>query len=224
MLTRFVNEYCELLTRRGRIFGYNLPYLAELRRIDVIPMLNPDGVDYAANGVAEDHLLRGRLLSMNGGRNDFSGWQANARGVDLRCNYAADFAKRKRAALADNHPGGGPAGWCGEAPESEPESAALCRWLRVRGDIGMLFELRSGERRLIQPKAASRRTAALGKSLGRLGAMRVSDSDGAELCDWAADELGIPAFTICCGEGGAVFDQYAAIREMLFVAPTLIGR
>lgn len=224
VLTRFVNEYCEQQTRQGRIFGHNLSYLAELRRVDVVPMLNPDGVGYATAGVAEDHLLHSRLLAMNGGRDDFSAWQANARGVDLRCNYAADFVQRRQAAMADDLPCGGPAGWCGEAPESEPESAALCRWLRVRGDIGLLLELRSGKRRLVQPRETDRRTAALGRTLARLGSMQVTTSDGSELCDWAAGELGIPSFVVYCGESGTVFDRYAVVREMLFVAPTLVGR
>lgn len=226
VLTRFVNEYSEQLARRGRLYGVSIPYLAELRSIHAVPMLNPDGIGYALEGVPADHLLRGRLVAMNRGSGDFSGWRANARGVDLRCNYAADakaFMRRKKAAMAGPCPGGGPEGWCGEAAESEPESSALGRWLRALPGAAMVLELRLGERRVVQPLAADRRMAGLGRMLGRLCDAPVAASDGGELCDWAA-ALGVPGFVVYCGEGGAVFDLYAGVREMLFLAPTLAGK
>jgi hypothetical protein len=48
-------------------------------------------------------------------------------------------------------------------------------------------------------------------------------SDGGEICDWSA-ALGVPGYIIFCGTGGSVFARYAAVREMLFTAPTLVGR
>lgn len=226
VLTRFINEYSEQLLRHGRLYGISIPYLAELRSVHAVPMLNPDGIAYAQDGVADDHVLFTRLSAMNHGSNDFSGWQANARGVDLRCNYAAGaslFMRRKQAALADSCAGGGASGWCGESAESEPESSALGRWLRALPDAALLIELRLGKRRIIRPKDADRRTTGLGRMLGRLCDAPVVSSDGGELCDWAAS-LDVPGFIVCCGDGGAVFDLYAGVREMLFVAPTLVGK
>lgn len=212
ILTRFLNEYCELHTRRGRVFGVNLSYLAELRRIDLIPMLNPDGIGYTLHGVAEDHILRHRLLAMNGGREDFSRWQGNARGVDLDRNYAtADFSAR--AAEED----------CGPSPESEPESSALARLLRCRGGTGLVLELRVGPREIRMAKSTGGRIGGLGRMLARLCGMPLTATDGGCFCDWAAEELDLPAFTVFCGESCEVFALYAGIREMLFVAPTLIG-
>lgn len=225
LLGRFVNEYCEQHSRGGRLYGITLSYLAALRRIQVLPMLNPDGISYALEGVAEDHFLRPRLLSMNGGRDDFSAWQANARGIDLRRNYAADaedFMRRKQAADSTCS-GGAPSGWCGEAAESEPESGALGRFLRSLPDAAMLIELRCGEERILLPHDADRRTAALGRTLGRLCGAPTAHSDGGELCDWSA-ALGVPGFIVYCGVGGGVFARYAALREMLFTAPTLVGK
>ena len=53
--------------------------------------------------------------------------------------------------------------------------------------------------------------------------MPLTSTDGGCFCDWAAEELNLPAFTVFCGEDSEVFALYAGIREMLFVAPTLIG-
>ena len=212
VLTRFLNEYCELHSRRGRVFGVNLSYLAELRRIDLLPMLNPDGIGYTLHGVAEDHILRDRLLATNGGSDDFSRWQGNARGVSLDRNYAtADFATRT---AREN---------CGPSSESEPESSAIARLLRCRGEIGLVIELRTGPQEIRMAKSAGGRIAGLGRMLARLCGMPLTSADGGCFCDWAAEELDLPAFTVFCGESSEVFALYAGIREMLFVAPTLIG-
>ena len=224
LLGRFVNEYCEQHSRGGRLYGITLPYLATLRRIHVLPMLNPDGISYALEGVADDHILRPRLLSMNGGDN-FSAWQANARGVDLCRNYAADagsFMRRRQTADCACS-GGAPFGWCGESAESEPESAALGRFLRSLPDAAMMIELRCGKEQVMLPRDADRHTVALGRLLGRLCSMPTVRSDGGEICDWSA-ALGVPGYIIFCGTGGSVFARYAAVREMLFTAPTLVGR
>jgi g-D-glutamyl-meso-diaminopimelate peptidase len=58
-------------------------------------MLNPDGVDLQIKGIEAGGILSERLLKMNG-REDFSHWQANARGVDLNHNYDAGFHEYKK--------------------------------------------------------------------------------------------------------------------------------
>jgi g-D-glutamyl-meso-diaminopimelate peptidase len=70
--------------------------------LSVIPMLNPDGVEYQIHGVEENNPLRERLLEMNDGSEDFSAWQANARGVDLNHNYDAGFAEYKQLEKEQN--------------------------------------------------------------------------------------------------------------------------
>ncbi len=226
LLLRFLNEYCELMKRRGQIYNCNLRYLHELRRLQIVPMLNPDGISFALDGLKAEHILADRIKAMNGGES-LTHWKANARGVDLRKNYAADaaqFLRRKQEALVSSHPGGGAEGWCGEAPESEPESAALARMLRRSREIGMMIDLRKGEARIEYAKHADRRSTALGQKLSRLSGIPLAPSSGDGFCDWAEDELHLPTFTLFCGEGNELFDLYAAIRELLFVSPTLIGR
>jgi len=229
LLLRFANEYSDLLARSGRIFGYNLRYLAELRRIEIIPMLNPDGNGYAINGVAEDHLLRSRLLGMNRGTDDFTTWQANARGVDLRMNFSASiesFAAHRQQALAGEYPGGGPFGWCGEAPESEPESAALSRFLRTYVHAGLLIVLSVGKSNGVYcPTSSDRRSTSVARSAARLcGFPLLPDTFSSSLCCWAQTELDLPAIEIVCSAEHDLFSLYAALRELFFVVPTMLSR
>lgn len=234
ILMRFVNEFCELYSRNKKIYNYSLNYLFATRSIHIIPMLNPDGVDYQINGVSEDNILRERLIGMNGGSNDFKGWQANARGVDLNRNYNCRYAEYKQIEKEIGIYGGAPVRFSGECPESEPEVGALCNYLRFNGNIravltfhsqGEEIYYKSGEKTAPRSRNIAERLA---RASGYLLCEPDSLSSYCGLTDWCIDELNLPSFTIECGKGknplplSDCFLIYAKLREMLFCAPTLI--
>ena len=104
LLTRFLNDFREINSRQKSIYGLLPEQLCNRYTIYVIPMLNPDGVEYQIHGVEKSNPLYDRILQMNGGSADFSHWQANARGVDLNHNYDAGFAEYKQLALENQVP------------------------------------------------------------------------------------------------------------------------
>ena len=91
ILMRFAEDFCKSFIFSEKMYGYDPEYILKARTIYIVPMLNPDGVDLAINGLGEYNPVRSRLIQMNGNSGDFSRWQANARGVDLNHNYDADF-------------------------------------------------------------------------------------------------------------------------------------
>lgn len=93
---------------------------------DLIPCLNPDGTLLAAKGLGSVPLreTRERLLAVNGNE-DFSGWKANASGVDVNVNFDADWGEGR-----SNLTRPAPANYIGTNPESEPETQAAVRALR----------------------------------------------------------------------------------------------
>ena len=93
-LLDFLRDCIKQSEKESRIYDVTVSYLLRERRIMVIPMLNPDGVGYATEGVREDNPLCARVLQMNG-TEDFSAWQANARGVELSHNFDAGFLSHK---------------------------------------------------------------------------------------------------------------------------------
>lgn len=143
-LLRFINEYCEYYKGGKQAFGINLGTLFATRCIRVIPMLNVDGAQLQIHGVEDSNPLKERLERMSGG--DYSKWQANARGVDLNHNYNAGFAEYKKLeAEANIMPG--PTRFSGENPESEPETGALCNYIRFNGVCRMILTFHTARRR-----------------------------------------------------------------------------
>ena len=141
LMMRFIEDYCSHFSVGKPMVGYDLTYIFNTRSIYILPMLNPDGVDLAVNGLREDHPLFERLLRQNRG-GDFTHWQANARGVDLNHNYNAmwDIAKLMERELSIFE--GGPTRYGGEYPESEEETSALCRFVRAN-DIRLTIAFHS---------------------------------------------------------------------------------
>ncbi len=89
--------------------------------IYIIPMVNPDGVQIAADG---------------------SRWQANACGVDLNHNYDAMWQLSKSLEEKNGIFSPGPTRWGGYYPESEPESRAVANFTR-QNKFDMVMALHS---------------------------------------------------------------------------------
>jgi len=141
ILMRFVEDFCKSRIFGEKLYGYDPEYILKTRTVYIVPMLNPDGVDLVINGLGEYNPVRSRLIQMNGNSEDFSQWQANARGVDLNHNYDADFDILKGLEDKAGITGPCPTRYGGEYPESEPEVSALASFIRADGDISLLAAL-----------------------------------------------------------------------------------
>jgi len=233
VLLRFVNEYFEFLKNGRRMYSVSLPYLFENRRICVVPMLNCDGCTIYRNGCG-DSILRDRLLGMNGSE-DFSEWYANARGVDLRRNFSAGFQVYKGEAAKKGVDIGGREGYCGTSPESEPETASLCNYIRMHNGTSMMLHLHMDDNRLTIPtfeeaEAIVPRSRTLARLLSHMSGTeteRKSKPDATPV-DWYITEYCRPAFALGCkypdtdGSSDDYIKIYALIREVLFSAPLLV--
>ena len=234
VLLDFVEEYATLLEKNAQVYGRRMRYVDTYCKIIVVPMLNPDGVEYATHGVARENPLRERVVAMNGG-SDFSAWRANARGVDLHHNYNAGFDVYKAKEYENGVPCGAPSRYSGEFPESEPETAALCRFLRrSREEIKGVISLHASGERIFCSCAdkLSAKSLAVGRVLQRATGYRlVSPTELSALgglSDWCIEQLGRPAYTLACGKevlsktGAARALLYAKLREALFTFPFML--
>ena len=229
VLLRFIEEYAEAYRCGGVMYGIPAAHAFRERRITVIPMLNPDGVELHLHGMDEDFPLRERVRQMSGG--DLSKWQANARGVDLNHNYNARFAEYKAVERELGIvPGAGK--YSGEYPESEPESAAMARLLRYDTTVRLVLSLHTqGEEIYSGGDAAPAEAMRLGRVISRMTGYRLAQTEGTAsyggLTDWFVREFGRCAFTLECGKGENplpgrdFFGIYTRLREVLFSAPFL---
>lgn len=229
VLLRFAEDVAR--NAEKTLYGVSLPYLLETRSFYLVPMLNPDGVYLRLHGTAEGELLHERKMRMNGGKEDFSRWQANARGVDLNHNYDAGFAAYKMLEVR-NGIAAGATRYSGAFPLSEPECAALAALVRSLAPALILTLHTQGQEIYAAGAATHPAIGRMARSLAALSGYTYT-TPGEEtalyggLSDWAGGVLGIPAFTVECGKGEnplpfACLDGiYANLRRMLFLAPVV---
>ena len=231
VLIKFVAEFCAHAKRGTAVCGMNLNYIMKSRTLCIIPMLNPDGVEISANGAQNDSMLYPRLVRMNGSH-DFTLWQANARGVDLNHNYDANFAEYKKLEPTLGICGGCASKYSGEYPESEPETGALCNYLRFNKPTA-LMTLHTQGREIYYTSGGkcTQASKAAAAKLASLTGYKLNIPEGTAayggLTDFCIQKLGIPAFTLECGKGKNPLPKndmpliYSDLKKALFTFPSM---
>lgn len=232
LLINFIKEFCNEYTNSANIFNVSTKILYETRKIYVIPMLNPDGIEYSIHGISENNILKERLMKMNGNA-DFSHWQANARGVDLNHNYNSGFREYKVIEKKLNIYGGAKTKYSGEYPESEPETRAICNFLRwSKPEIAISLHTQGEEIYYTSGEKTCINSLQIAKTISRWTGYKISFPSGTAkyggFTDWFIEEFNKPSFTLECGIGKnplpfSDFNKiYAQIKRTLFTAPILI--
>ena len=187
----------------------------------VLPLTNPDGALLSQTGIdSAPKKYTEKLLSYNGGKEDFSLWKANGRGVDLNVNFPALWGKgllNTKTPSAEN--------CIGEKPFSEPETVALKKFTeKIQPDYTVSYHTKGEE--IYWYFYQSIRDCSRDKKL----ALTLSASTGYPLAyakgsaggykDWCIKRFGIPSFTIEVGKdslshpiGKEDFDEIAQKNE-----------
>lgn len=231
LLLRYVNEFCEFKRTSRRVYGYSVPFTFCERCVYVVPMLNPDGVEIAVNGASPDSPIYERIRVMNKG-DDFKLWQANERGVDLNHNYNMGFYEYKKI---ERELGifAGRSKYSGQSPESEPETKALCGFIRAAEPDAVLTLHSQGEEIYYRSGGyAPPKALQIGNLISSKSGYRLSEATGTAsyggLTDWFIKEYDKPSFTLECGKGENPLPIedftkiYAKVREVLFTFPMMI--
>jgi hypothetical protein len=232
LLLRLVNEYAEGYRTGKHIYSTYLPYLFHRRRILLIPMLNPDGVDYCINGITNEQQLYPQINAKAHALPSHTQWHGNARGIDIYHNYDAHFHDYRAYAAVQSQRADQQ---CASTPESEPEVAYLCNYLRFyKQHIGAVISLGGDGEQLLYDARATEIPACLsvGKIIARLCGSTLTPLDAqnanATLLCWCHEQIKAPAYHLCYEKKEKktaleyYFCSYAAIRQMLFEAPQLI--
>lgn len=232
VILAFIEDYIRSYEALKQTCGINVRYLYKMRKILIVPMLNPDGVNYRLKGVGENNPIKERVIAYNEGT-DFTHWNANARGVDLNHNYDSGFEEYKKYEK-ENGITPGKTKYSGEYPESEPEVQALASLIRFYDSklLGILTLHSQGEEIYYKSRGeCPKNVEIIARHISRMTGYSLNDAEGSAsfggLTDWCIEKLQKPSFTIECGKGvnpldiGQAGQIYLRLRELFFTFPIL---
>ena len=197
-IMKFLGEYAEAISENTEIYGYDAKEIAENVSLYAVPMVNPDGVDIAINGLDITNPYHQKLISSVGIHSFNKVWQANARGVDINHNYNASWRVVKTKPCESKY--------AGPYSESEPETKAMVDFIRKMDfDILIAFHSQGKEIYYDFDGIVAENSRKLAEEMARVSGYAVCSPTGSAAfggCkDWFIKEFGKAGFTIEIGSG-----------------------
>lgn len=127
ILLKFAEEYAEAFAMKRNLYGTDAQDLFYRYQLNLVPMVNPDGVDLV-NGYLEEgpYYTRAAEIGRNYPQIPFpSGWKANIAGIDLNLQFPAGWETARETKFAQGFTLPAPRDYVGEAPLTAPESSAV---------------------------------------------------------------------------------------------------
>lgn len=209
VVLHFLEQYAEAVMNEETIFGMDAATLFRRTRLDLVPMVNPDGVDLVTGAIAPEsgQYEAARLVAAYYPSIPFpNGWKANLMGVDLNLNYPAGWEQARKNKFALGFTGPAPRDYVGEAPLDQPESAAMAKLTRETQPRLTLSYHAQGEVIYwnfmdIEPAGAE----AIGQEFARVSGYALENtpfaSGFAGYKDWFIQDFDRPGYTIEVGQG-----------------------
>lgn len=127
VLLKFAEEYAEAFAEKKNLYGTDAQSLFYGYQLNLIPMVNPDGVDLVNGYLTEgSYYNRAAEIAQNYPQIPFpSGWKANIDGIDLNLQFPANWEQARETKFAQGFTQPAPRDYVGEAPLTAPESRAI---------------------------------------------------------------------------------------------------
>lgn len=200
LLMKFVEDYLKAYDQNTTLKGYDVSYLFSNTSIWIVPMVNPDGIELFLNRVNEDDQYYQTALEINNKSNDFNGWTANIRGVDLNHQWPANWEEEnKRGPLTPT-----PKRYGGTKPLTEPEAKAIYNFTR-NNQFSMVLAFHSQGREIFwgfkdfEPSESKMIVDRFGVLTGYTPIQSANSDAGYK--DWFIQEYKKSGFTIEIGQG-----------------------
>ncbi len=199
VLMSFLNTFLLSLTNSQPVRGINMMPSYQSVDLSIVPMVNPDGVDLVLNGPPA--ALRDKVLTINKGSTDFSGWKANIHGVDLNNQFPANWEIEKERKEPKSP---APRDYPGDAPLTEPETKAMATLAETRKfDRLIAFHTQGKEfywgYEGLEPPESRGIATEFERVSGYRGIQYIDSHAGYK--DWFIQEFREPGFTVELGLG-----------------------
>ncbi|WML29300.1 M14 family metallopeptidase [Neobacillus sp. OS1-32] len=200
VLLTCLNDYLLSLTNQTPMGGVETPRLYTETSLSLVPMVNPDGVNLVLHGLPDNERWRTRVLELNQGSLDFTGWKANINGVDLNDQFPANWEGER----ARNQKQPGPRDYGGKKPLTEPEAIAMAELTRQRDFSKVLAFHTQGEEMYwgfenLEPPESETIVQEFSRVSGYAPVKNIESYAGYK--DWFIQEWRRPGFTIELGNG-----------------------
>jgi len=209
VLLRFLEQYAYGVAFGGGIGGADFRKLYASHTLDIVPMVNPDGVDLVTGALDENTEAYKQAVAI---ADDFphipfpDGWKANIEGIDPNLSYPAGWEIAKKIKYAQGFDRPAPRDFVGPAPLAAPESAAMAR--RAQQAEYRLILAYHTQGKVIFWKYADYNPPgayALGRRMEAVSGYALETtpeySGHAGYKDWFIQEWNRPGYTIEAGEG-----------------------
>lgn len=220
LLMKWIEVFSEVYSRKGSIRGYDTEQIWNYATIDIVPMVNPDGVELVIDGVDNITANKDQLIKWNFGNENFNDWKSNINGVDLNRNYDAGWKEYKELEKEFGVDGPGPFLYGGTKPESEPESLAMANLTRSIDTRLVLAYHTQGQvifwnYKDLQPEISLYIGETFAKASGYELASEDLSQSFAGYKDWYILDFRKPGYTIEVGKGKnpLPIDQFDMIYE-----------
>lgn len=187
LLVQFVSDLADCVMTGRSFCGENASRLLSACTLDIVPMVNPDGVEYA-----QQHK------KLN--------WQSNANGVDLNHNYPAKFYEGKLLEEETGILGPCASRFSGFHPLDQPETYSMSKLICAEvPNMVIAFHAQGKEIYYEFDGKQHKEALCIAYKLADAAGYEVSIPDGfssySGMKDWVIDRFRIPAFTVEVGEG-----------------------
>jgi murein tripeptide amidase MpaA len=193
-----LEQYAKMYEGNQVFGGYNVRNVLDAATIWFVPMVNPDGVTLQQFGLSKfPKSAHSSLIKMNEGSTNFKRWKANAKGVDLNRQYAADWKNIK-----NNTPTPSWSNHKGYKPEQSAETKAIVKFTKeINPEMAVAYHT-SGELlywNFHQSGQIYTRDHTYAKKMGQLTGYRLfypgPNPSGGGYTDWFVLTYKRPAFT-----------------------------
>lgn len=201
VIYKYILTLCRAIESDGLVSAIRISSLMNKFGATFIPCLNPDGTEIAAKGSDSSGSMRHITEKIECG--DYSQWKANSIGVDIDRNFDAEWKRERLLEIENGILTSAPEGFGGFAPESEPETKAVCELCRRKKfRTAAAFYSRSDSISGSFMGEEPARSQMMAKILACSCGCGISDSleKYAGFKDWFISEFSRPAFSF--GTGG----------------------